>query len=569
MLYSTISVELLRHFNISSKDLETAKKIQRQEDIPLPYALVKSKLVDENELISFLSKRFNLPVVDPTLIDIPEEVKGKIPRSLCEKYRCVPFYVRDKYIYLAIAEPDNILAIDDIRFCTGLVPIIHIAPYDSIFKTLGKLEEETSDKEDMESLLADFKDEVDIETKEEEKEDESSILAEASHAPVVKLVNIIVMEAIRRKASDIHIEIYEKEFRVRYRIDGVLFDAMRPPLSMKNAIISRIKVMAKLNIAEKRLPQDGRIKVKTPQGKSVEFRVSTLPTLFGEKVVMRLLDKSALKLDLSQLGMDEYTLKGVKDIIYKPHGIFLVTGPTGSGKTTTLYSILLELNREEVNIMTAEDPVEFSLPGINQVHIKEDIGLTFASALRSFLRQDPDIILVGEIRDSETAEIAIKAALTGHLVLSTLHTNDAPSTVTRLLDMGVEKFLVASSLLGVMAQRLIRTLCPVCKERIEELDEKDILRLGVSKEELEGGNICRPVGCSECNNSGYKGRTGIHELLIVDQEIQELILKGATQMEIRKVAVKQGMKTMRQSAIDKLKAGLTSVDEVVRVTMQY
>jgi type IV pilus assembly protein PilB len=396
--------------------------------------------------------------------------------------------------------------------------------------------------------------------------DISALESEAEQAPVVKLVNLILVDAIKKMASDIHIEPYEKSFRVRYRIDGVLYEVMKPPMKLRNALISRLKIMSKLDIAERRLPQDGRIKLKT-KGKEMDFRVSVLPTLFGEKVVLRLLDKSNLQLDMTKLGFEQKQLNDFKEAIHKPFGMVLVTGPTGSGKTTTLYSALSELNKTTENISTAEDPVEFNLGGINQVQMHEAIGLTFAAALRSFLRQDPDIIMVGEIRDFETAEIAIKAALTGHMVLSTLHTNDAPSTVNRLLNMGVEPFLVSSAVNLILAQRLARRICADCKEEAEVLRE-NLMDLGVPEEEIGSFKCYHGSGCPTCSQTGYKGRIALYEVMPLYEEIKELVLVGASSTEIKREAMRLGMLTLRQSGINKLKDGITTVDEVVRCSVK-
>ncbi len=568
MASATFIREIQEIMSLTEEDISRIKSIQKREKVNFPWAAVLGNYIDEGKYIELMSRKLELPTVDPTKLDISEGIMEKIPFSIRSKYNCIPFYVKDRHIFVALGEPDNIFASDDIRFCTGLTPIIHVSSPRQIKEVLERLQEQESESATVEDLLKGMEDtdDVDVVSDEEEEGDEISLFQEANQAPVVKMVNLIIMEAISKRASDIHIEMYEKEMRVRFRLDGVLKEIMKPPLKIKNALISRIKIMANLNIAEKRLPQDGRIKVKLQQGKEVEFRVSVLPTLFGEKVVMRLLDKSSLMLDMSKLGLEETTLKGVKDCINRPYGMFLVTGPTGSGKTTTLYSAILELNREGVNIVTAEDPVEFSILGINQVHIREEIGLTFAAALRSFLRQDPDIILVGEIRDLETAEIAIKAALTGHLVLSTLHTNDAPSTIARMINMGVEKFLLASAINGIMAQRLVRKLCPMCKREARK-DEKLLKKLGLSEDEIEFSTIYEPVGCSNCNYTGYKGRVGIYELLLNTPEIQDVILKNATYPEIKELAITQGMLTLRKSALVKLMDGVTSVNEVIRVTI--
>jgi type IV pilus assembly protein PilB len=396
--------------------------------------------------------------------------------------------------------------------------------------------------------------------------DVGELARESEDAPVVKLVNLILTDAVKRVASDIHVEPYEKEFRVRYRIDGVLYEVMKPPMKLRNAITSRLKIMSELDIAERRLPQDGRIKLKMGRGKEMDFRVSTLPTLFGEKVVLRLLDKSNLQLDMTKLGFEQPQLDVFQDCIHRPFGMVLVTGPTGSGKTTSLYSALAELNKVSENISTAEDPVEFNLAGINQVQMHEDIGLNFAAALRSFLRQDPDIIMVGEIRDFETAEIAIKAALTGHLVLSTLHTNDAPSTVNRLLNMGIEPFLVASSVNCILAQRLARRICPECRERDTEVTKQALLDAGLSEEEVAKTQIFKGRGCRNCSETGFKGRVAVYEVMELTEELKEFVLNGASAMELKREAIRGGMTTLRRSSLNKLVEGVTTLSEVLRVS---
>jgi type IV pilus assembly protein PilB len=407
--------------------------------------------------------------------------------------------------------------------------------------------------------------EFDFEQDDEEDINVLDLEKSAGDAPVVKLVNLILLDAIRKNASDIHVEPYEKSMRIRYRIDGVLYEVMKPPLKLKNAIISRFKIMSSLDIAERRLPQDGRIKMKLGRGKEMDFRVSVLPVLWGEKIVLRLLDKSNLQLDMTKLGFEAKVLAQYKEMIAKPFGMILITGPTGSGKTTTLYSTLSELNKTTTNICTAEDPVEFNLFGINQVQMHDDIGLNFASSLRSFLRQDPDIIMVGEIRDFETAEIAVKAALTGHLVLSTLHTNDAPSSVSRMLNMGIEPFLVASSVNVIGAQRLARKICKDCREPLE-VPRQVLIDLGVTPERLDEYQVYRGKGCGTCNNTGYKGRIGLYEIMFFNDEIGEFVLNGASTLELKREAVRQGMKTLRMSGIEKIGEGMTSIEEVVRVT---
>jgi type IV pilus assembly protein PilB len=414
--------------------------------------------------------------------------------------------------------------------------------------------------------MADFDDEgIDFVSGEEE-DDSKSLAKEAEDAPVVKLVNLILTDAIKKTASDIHVEPYEKSFRVRYRIDGVLYEVMKPPLKLKNAIISRIKIMSELDIAERRLPQDGRIKLKLGKGREMDFRVSVLPTLFGEKVVLRLLDKSNLQLDMTKLGFETEQLEDFKESIHQPFGMVLVTGPTGSGKTTTLYSALSELNQTSENLSTAEDPVEFNLGGINQVQMHEDIGLNFAAALRSFLRQDPDIIMVGEIRDFETAEIAVKAALTGHMVLSTLHTNDAPSTINRLLNMGIEPFLVASAVNCIVAQRLARRICPECVGDDPEVTSEQLLDAGLSEEEAKSYKPVKGMGCGNCSDTGFKGRVALYEVMVMTDQLKEFVLNGASSAEIKREAIRGGMVTLRRSALNKLLEKTTTLSEVFRVS---
>ncbi len=553
---------------ITEKQLEIALKEQEKRNYKdkLGKILVEKKFITEEELVNALSIQLGIPVVDLNNYEINKDVVGLLPENMIKKYRAIPINRLGNTLIVAMEDPTDINAIDDIKFYTGYNIEVAIAAPSAIKNTIDKLFDQTTLIDEIstdfsleEIDFSDFgeEDEVDIETIEKESE----------KGPVIKLVNYILTEAIKRGASDIHIEPYEKNFRVRFRIDGVLGEFVKLPMKLKNAIISRIKIMSHLNIAERRLPQDGRIKLKLSKDREIDFRVSTLPTLFGEKVVLRILDKSNLQLDLTVLGFEKRELKLFRDAIHKPYGMVLVTGPTGSGKTTTLYSALQELNQVGVNISTAEDPVEYNIEGINQVQIREDIGLTFASALRAFLRQDPDIILVGEIRDTETAEIAIKAALTGHLVLSTLHTNDAPSTITRLVDMGVEPFLVSSSLLVVVAQRLARKICPFCKKEVK-VEKKVLLSMGVKEDELDDFKVYKGEGCDNCGGSGYKGRVAIYEVLDVTPKIKELINKGATSMEIQQEAVKEGFRTLREVGLIKVKKGVTTLEEVGRVTIE-
>jgi len=497
-------------------------------------------------------------------MNLPAEVLRLVPATLVQRHHLIPINLSGSSLTVAMSDPSNLVAINEVKFLTGYDVKIAVACVSSITAAIEEnFEQETTAYTDVLTELETDDVEVidkseDIDLKELEKATED--------APVVRLVNAVLTNAIKRRASDVHLEPFERMFRVRLRVDGVLEEIMRPPLKLKNAITSRIKVMAALDIAERRLPQDGRIKLKLGRGQEMDFRVSVLPTLFGEKIVLRLLDKSNLQLDMTKLGFEDGQLLDFKDSISKPYGMVLVTGPTGSGKTTTLYSALSELNKIGSNISTAEDPVEFNLVGINQVQIREEIGFSFANALRAFLRQDPDIIMVGEVRDFETAEIAIKAALTGHLVLSTLHTNDAPSTVNRLLNMGVEPFLVASSVNLILAQRLARVICINCRQPVE-LPPQALLDIGVAHEAISTFTCFHGLGCPQCNGSGYRGRIALYEVMPISEELRDLVLNGASSSEIKRSAVGLGMRTLRQSAISKLNEGVTTVAEVVRVTM--
>jgi type IV pilus assembly protein PilB len=467
-------------------------------------------------------------------------------------------------LILATADPSNIYALDDIKFLTGY----NIQPVVASEEAIRRCIEANYEQEDLlNQVMAGFDDAgIDFVT-EDDDFDPALATNEAEDAPVVKLVNLILTDAIKKQASDIHVEPYEKTFRVRYRIDGILYEVMKPPIKLRSAITSRIKIMSELDIAERRLPQDGRIKLKLGRGKEMDFRVSVLPTLFGEKVVLRLLDKSNLQLDMTKLGFEIDQLKQFKDSIHQPFGMVLVTGPTGSGKTTTLYSALSELNGVGENISTAEDPVDFNLVGINQVQMHEDIGLNFAAALRSFLRQDPDIIMVGEIRDFETAEIGVKAALTGHMVLSTLHTNDAPSTINRLLNMGIEPFLVSSSVNCIVAQRLARRICAECVEKDLDIGKEELLASGLSADEIDGFEPKKGAGCMSCSETGYKGRIAVYEVMLMTEEIKDFVLNGASTAELKREAIRGGMLTLRRSALNKLLEGTTTLSEVYRVSV--
>ncbi len=555
---------LVRDNLLRPMDLDRAKEDQRKNGGRLGEALVRLGLLKEQELVNILSKQYGIPALNLENFEIDPDVAKIVPEDLVQKYRIMPVNRVGSTLIVAVEDPSNMFAVDDIKFITGYNVEVVVAAPSAIKTSIDKYY-------DSSATLLDVMSNFDLEDLEVVSDSDDVNVADLERAvddaPVVKLVNLILSDAIRKEASDIHIEPYEKNFRVRYRIDGVLYEEMKPPMKLKNAITSRIKIMANLDIAERRLPQDGRIKLKISRDKDMDFRVSVLPTLFGEKIVLRLLDKSNLQLDMTKLGFEERALSDFKEAIHKPFGMVLVTGPTGSGKTTTLYSALSELNTHETNISTAEDPVEFNLAGINQVQMHEEIGLNFAASLRSFLRQDPDIIMVGEIRDFETAEIGIKAALTGHLVLSTLHTNDAPSTVNRMLNMGVEPFLVASATNLILAQRLARRICPNCKENLE-VPAQALLDVGVPEDQIGSFTCYRGSGCANCADTGFRGRVALYEVMPITDEVRELILNGASSMELKELAVQQGMKTLRMSGITKLIEGVTTVEEVVRTSVK-
>jgi type IV pilus assembly protein PilB len=553
---------LVRESVISAGQLRKAQDEQRKSGGRLGSSLVKLGMIEETELTSFLSKQYGVPAINLSEFNIERDVIHLVPREVAEKHNLIPFNRSGSTISVAMSDPSNIFAIDDIKFITGYNVEVMVASEQAIRESIERYFGEQITYED----VMDGFDEEEIDFGDEEEEVDSLDLEKSSEeAPVVRLVNLILIDAIKKSASDIHIEPYEKEFRVRYRIDGVLYEVMKPPIKLKNAITSRVKIMSELDIAERRLPQDGRIKLKLGRGREMDFRVSVLPTLFGEKIVMRLLDKSNLQLDMTKLGFDPEPLEQFKKAIQSPFGMLLVTGPTGSGKTTTLYSALSELNQPTVNLSTAEDPVEFNLVGINQVQMHDEIGLNFSASLRSFLRQDPDIIMVGEIRDFETAEIAVKAALTGHLVLSTLHTNDAPSTISRLLNMGIEPFLVTASLLLILAQRLARRICPECKQPIK-VPEQSLIDLGLKPEEIKGLTLYKGVGCRHCADTGYKGRVALYEVMPFWEPLKDMVLNGSSTAEIKMEAIKLGMQSLRMAGIAKIKEGVTTIDEIVRVT---
>jgi type IV pilus assembly protein PilB len=577
---------LIKRNFISPEQLQKALQEQKLKGGRLESNLVRLGYVKEDDLLSFLSAQYRVPSIK--LIKL-------IPSSSTKKHFIIPISRIGPKLTLAMADPSNIVVIDEIKFMTGfnVEPVVASESeiIDAIKKYYGgggsiagmgttnfqaadySIDEENGpdseidliegtmvDVDDFDKLVHGAIDNVEV------VENQISDETEEIGGPIIKIVNGVLIKAIKMGASDIHFEPYEKNFRVRYRVDGVMRREMTLPIQIKNAIVSRLKIMSRLDIAERRLPQDGRIKLRLGKGREMDFRVSTVPVLFGEKVVLRLLDKSALQLDMAKLGFEESSLDDFKKALRKPVGMILVTGPTGSGKTTTLYSALSELNKESENITTAEDPVEYNFMGINQVQMHEEIGLTFASSLRSFLRQDPDIIMVGEIRDFETAQIAVQAALTGHLVLSTVHTNDAPGTVTRLIDMGIEPFLISSAVILILAQRLIRKVCMECREPIK-VHPQLLIDLGVAPDEVKTFPVFKGKGCPICNNTGYKGRVGLYEVMPMKEEVKELVLSRSSTTEVKKEAMRLGMKTLRQSGIIKIREGLTTIEEVLRSTM--
>jgi type IV pilus assembly protein PilB len=590
---------LLKEKLITPDQLQQALTQQKSNGGKLGFSLVKLGFVKDEQITALLSKQYGVPAINLAQFKIDLTIVKLVPTETARKYQIIPLSRSGSTLTIAMTDPTNVFAMDDIKFMTGYTvePVVasEIAIGDAIEKyypsgktgaaaapgakggkpgapgavTGSTLEMASRGLEELQNSLGAGAD--DVEVLEELQEISAEALArQGEDAPVVRLVNVVLMSAIQKGASDIHIEPYEKELRVRYRIDGILYNIMAPPMKYRDAIVSRVKIMSKLDIAEKRLPQDGRIKIRyneSGEPKEIDFRVSVLPTLFGEKIVLRLLDKDKLMLDMTRLGFEPESLFKFEQAILRPWGMVLVTGPTGSGKTNTLYSSIAKINTPETNIMTAEDPVEFNLAGVNQVQVKENIGLNFAAALRSFLRQDPNIILVGEIRDFETAEIAVKAALTGHLVLSTLHTNDAPSTINRLMNMGIEPFLVASSVHLICAQRLVRRVCSNCKEPAPQTPEA-LMQAGFNAEDAAEVTPMKGAGCDKCNTTGYKGRVGLYEVMAIGEELKELILVGASGTELRRKAIEEGMLTLRMSGLRKVKDGLTSIEEVVRETVK-
>ena len=593
--------ELVKSNLLTRDQLQKALQELKQSGGSLRSALVKLDYIDEDNLLQFLSELYHIPIIKLDGIQIPEEVLKLVPERIAKKYIVLPVERQGPKLTVAVADPSNLILAEEIEFITGynvniklcseleLIQTIKrayggggaiagkgVTNIDAKDYTLEDIEEDnpvfldddpdTIDVDDFDALVTGAIDNVQI-VDESGREGGAVDLTNEIDAPVIKLVNGILIKAIKGGASDIHFEPYERQFRVRYRIDGVLRKVMGLPVKIKNAIISRLKIMAQLDIAERRLPQDGRIKLRLGRAKEVDFRVSTVPTLYGEKVVLRLLDKSSLQLDMTKLGFEDDDLELFQNAIHQPVGMVLVTGPTGSGKTTTLYSALIDLNRESDNIMTAEDPIEYNFAGINQVQMHEEIGLTFASSLRSFLRQDPDIIMVGEIRDFETAQISIQAALTGHLVLSTLHTNDAPSAITRLIDMGIEPFLVTSSVILVQAQRLMRRICEHCKEPVK-IPEEALIEAGVPKEKIGTFECYKGKGCPYCNHTGYKGRVSVFEIMPYFEELKSMTLKRASGFELKKRAIELGMRTLRQNALLKVMNGISTLEEALRVTVE-
>jgi type IV pilus assembly protein PilB len=606
---------LLKENMVTPQQLQEALNHQKMNGGKLGKAFVSLGYVRDEEITSLLSRQYGVPSINLTHFEVDPGVIKTIPSETARKYQVLPLSRSGATLTIAMADPTNVFAMDDIKFMTGynVEPVVasESALEESIDKYYGSSRSLTlkqdgggegggrrqqqglgsapSLKEVIDGPALTFDDmasvglnEVDIDAigddeaevenvKDAEDEIDLNALSKSTEAaPVIKLSNVLLIDALKRGASDIHIEPYEKEFRVRFRIDGILYNVMALPMKLRDPLTSRIKIMAKLDIAEKRLPQDGRIKIRLKiedRSRDMDFRVSSLPTIWGEKIVLRLLDKTKLMLDMTKLGFEQESLDKFKRAIDKPYGIVLVTGPTGSGKTNTLYSAIAALNKPDTNIMTAEDPVEFNLPGINQVQIREQVGLNFAAALRSFLRQDPNTILVGEIRDYETAEIAVKAALTGHLVLSTLHTNDAPSTISRLVNMGIEPFLVGTAVNLIQAQRLIRRICAQCKEELKDVPAKTLLDIGFTPDQVGSFKLFKGRGCGTCNGTGYKGRVGLYEVMEISEGIRDLIMVGATSVEIKRKALEEGMLTLRMSGLRKIEAGITTIEEVLRETV--
>jgi type IV pilus assembly protein PilB len=545
---------------IDSNALQKAQQQQKSAGGTLSTNLVKIGAISEEELLDFLSRTYHAPAMDLRNHEPDPQLIRVMPGDVATKFMALPVSRSGRRLVVAMANPSNIFAIDDIKFITGYEIEARVATEGALKKAIDRAYDSAGTMAD---VMKGMEEDLSV-VEEEEQPADSEALSAADEAPIVKLVNSLIADAVRKGASDIHIEPYEKAMRVRFRIDGVLQEMMSPPFKFKAAIISRLKIMAELDIAERRVPQDGRIKIKVVN-RTIDLRVSSLPTIFGEKIVMRILDKSNLNIDLEKLGFEPKSFKEFAGAIANPYGMVLVTGPTGSGKTTSLYSALSRINTPDVNVLTAEDPVEYNLDGINQVLVNEDVGLTFSAALKAFLRQDPNIIMVGEIRDLDTASIAVKAALTGHLVLSTLHTNDAPSAIGRMIDMGIEPFLVSSSLNLVLAQRLVRRICAACK-RPAKLNEEILRELQLEPTEAKGAAFHEGAGCVECSNTGYRGRQGVYEVMTMTPRIRDLVLERASANEIKRVAMEEGMLTLRRDALEKLKRGMTTAEEVLKET---
>lgn len=550
---------LLREGLISPDQLKKALAEQKASGMRLGYTLVKLGFVEETEITKMLARQYRMPAVDLSRFEVDPKILKLIPGDIAAKHTVLPLKREGRTLTIAIGDPNNVTAIEDIKFITRCDIFPVIAGEYTLRNAIDKYYQQSDAQ--LQNLLKSVEAEEDLEVVEEQSDEDVKKEDLADDAPVVKLINGILADAVTRGASDIHIECFEHELRVRYRVDGALQEVMKPPIKWRAALISRVKIMAALNIAERRVPQDGRIKLKMGT-RVIDYRVSTLPVLFGEKIVLRILDKGNLTLDLAKFGFEPKAEADLMKAILNPYGMVLVTGPTGSGKTTTLYSALSKINTIDVNIMTAEDPVEYNLMGINQVLVRNEVGMTFAAALKAFLRQDPNIIMVGEIRDLETGSIGIKAALTGHLVLSTLHTNDAPSTITRMVDMGIEPFNVASAVNLIVAQRLVRRICKDCKQEHNYTDE-EMHAFGVAREE---GPFFKGAGCDTCNGTGYKGRQGLYEVMALSSPLRRGILKGASTEELREIAVSEGMLTLRMDGMVKVKKGITTLEEVVKET---
>jgi len=571
---SNLGELLLREKVLTPDQLKSALEIQKEKNVPLQTAIVSLGLVSEEDMAQALSRQLGYPYIDLDQFEVYPDVINLIPLDIVKKYMIMPIHRIRSFLTLAMVDPTDLEVIEDIRFRTGLSIQPVIASESGILNAINKYYGSSSSlrvKKIIEDIALSDDTRVNIIEEEKDDYDVQELVQATEEAPIIKLVNEIFVDAIKKGASDVHFEPYEQTFRVRFRMDGILHEQMNLPLKFRNPVLSRVKILSNMDIAEKRLPQDGRIKmkVKLENGgrKEVDMRISALPTIFGEKIVSRILDRQMLKLDLTELGFEEESLEKFQQAIYRPWGIILVTGPTGSGKTNTLYSAVATLNSLEKNIMTAEDPVEFNISGLNQVHIKDEIGLDFPRVLRSFLRQDPDIMLIGEMRDLETADIAIKAALTGHLVFSTIHTNDAASSVIRLINMNVEPFLIADSVILVAAQRLIRRLCQKCKVP-HKLPEKALIDIGYLPDEVKSVQAWKAGGCDSCNNTGYKGRIALYEVMPIDDEIREQILMRAQSREIKKKAIEKGMITLRRSGLIKIKNGITSIEEVLRESVK-